>query len=195
LAINRREFIRRVVASSILAAVGVISVSEFVNRELASEQQQGVITLPPPTTTTSQQSQSASSQQSGSTTRQSTSTTRQSTSTQTSQSTSQGPPSGYVLVAALSDLSGKTSAYFNHPNGGLSMLLSLNGQWKAFSAICTHAGCTVNFTGSSVYCPCHAGYFSPSNGAVQGGPPPSPLPEYGVLVQNGNLYVTTGRIN
>lgn len=107
----------------------------------------------------------------------------------------QQAPSGYVYVAPVSALSGKSSAYFNHPVYGSSILVDFGGAWRAFSAICTHAGCVVDFTGSAIYCPCHAGYFSPSNGSVQGGPPPSPLPEYGVTVQGGGLYVSRSRIN
>lgn len=108
---------------------------------------------------------------------------------------SQQTPSGYIFVTPLSALSGKSSAYFNHPSGGSSILVDFGGQWRAFSAVCTHAGCTVDFTGSAIYCPCHAGYFSPTNGAVQSGPPPSPLAEYGVVVQSGALYVTQARVN
>lgn len=108
---------------------------------------------------------------------------------------SQQAPSGYVYVAPLSALSGKSSAYFSHPVYGSSILVDFGGQWRAFSAICTHAGCVVDFTGSSIYCPCHAGYFSPTNGSVVSGPPPSPLAEYGVTVQGGSLYVSRARIN
>jgi Rieske Fe-S protein len=107
----------------------------------------------------------------------------------------QQAPAGYVFVAPLSALSGKTSAYFNHPTHGSSILLDSGGQWRAFSALCTHAGCSVQYTGSSIYCPCHAGYFSPSDGSVQGGPPPTPLPEYGVVIQSGSLYVSQAIIN
>lgn len=104
-------------------------------------------------------------------------------------------PSGYVYVANVSALAGKSSAYFNHPTAGSSILVNFGGQWRAFSAICTHAGCLVSFTGSSIYCPCHAGYFSPTNGSVQRGPPPSPLPEYGVIINGSSLYVSQSRIN
>jgi Rieske Fe-S protein len=107
----------------------------------------------------------------------------------------QQPPSGYIYLAPLSALTGKTSAYFNHPSHGSSILINVGGQWRAFSALCTHAGCTIQYTGSSIYCPCHAGYFSPTNGSVQSGPPPAPLPEYGVSVQGGNLYVSQAVIN
>ncbi|MDG6940256.1 MAG: Rieske (2Fe-2S) protein [Nitrososphaerota archaeon] len=106
-----------------------------------------------------------------------------------------GAPSGYIFVASLSALAGKTYAFFNHPTYGSSILAYYGGQWKAFSDVCTHAGCSVQFTGSTLYCPCHSGSFSPANGAVLGGPPPSPLPEYGVLVSGGDLYVTGTVIN
>lgn len=118
------------------------------------------------------------------------------TTTQVSgQTTSQSVPPGYVLVTGLASLSGKTSAYFNHPTGGLSMLISLNGEWKAFGATCTHAPCTVNYNGSQINCPCHGGAYDPTNGSVIAGPPPSPLPEYGVFIQGGNLYVSGSIIN
>ncbi len=121
------------------------------------------------------------------------STPQQNATSQTSQVTSssnQPVPAGYVLVTSLSALAGRTSAYFNHPSRGISILVNLAGQWKAFSATCTHAPCTVQYSGSSISCPCHGGSFNPSNGAVQSGPPPAPLPQFGVLVHNGNLYVT-----
>jgi len=111
------------------------------------------------------------------------------------QTTSQSVPAGYVFVTGLAALDGKTSAYFNHPYGGLSILLSLNGQWKAFEATCTHAPCTVNYNGSQISCPCHGGAFDPTNGNVISGPPPTRLPEYGVFIQGGNLYVSGGVVN
>ena len=114
---------------------------------------------------------------------------------QTQSQTQAQTPAGYIYVAPASAVAGKTSAYFNHPTGGSCILVDYSGQWRAFSAICTHAGCAVDFTGSSLYCPCHGGNFSPANGAVQSGPPPSPLAEYGVVVQNGNLYVSKSIVN
>ena len=108
---------------------------------------------------------------------------------------SQQTPAGYLYLAPLSALTGKTSAYFNHPSYGSSILVDFGGQWKAFSAVCTHAGCVVDFTGSSIYCTCLEGYFSASNGSVQSGPPPTPLAEFGVVEQSGALYVSKARIN
>lgn len=184
---NRREFLRRLAISSILIATGAVGLFELVAKLSGTGSQTPSILLPQNQTSsvTPSQTQTASQAASQSTT----------TSSTASRSTSQSIPTGFVFVAPLSALSGKSSAYFNHPKFGTSILIKLNGAWEAFSALCTHAGCTVDFTGSSLYCPCHAGYFSPSNGSVQGGPPPSPLPEYQVLVQNNDLYVGETMIN
>ncbi|MFE5582431.1 Rieske (2Fe-2S) protein [Kitasatospora sp. NPDC056531] len=65
------------------------------------------------------------------------------------------------------------------------------GQYKAFSAKCTHAGCIVDqVTKEQIQCPCHGSRFGIADGAVQDGPAPSPLPAYTVTVEGGNLKVT-----
>lgn len=49
----------------------------------------------------------------------------------------------------------------------------------AFSAKCTHEGCTVTFQPSQsvIWCPCHDGRFD-LKGRVLSGPPPQPLAKY-----------------
>ncbi|MEU8922291.1 Rieske (2Fe-2S) protein [Kitasatospora sp. NPDC048545] len=65
------------------------------------------------------------------------------------------------------------------------------GQYKAFSAKCTHAGCIVDqVKNQQIQCPCHGSRFGIADGAVQDGPAPSPLPAYTVTVEGGNLKVT-----
>ncbi|MEV7189131.1 Rieske (2Fe-2S) protein [Kitasatospora sp. NPDC093102] len=65
------------------------------------------------------------------------------------------------------------------------------GQYKAFSAKCTHAGCIVDQVKSDqIQCPCHGSRFAITDGAVQDGPASSPLPAYTVTVEGGNLKVT-----
>jgi thiosulfate dehydrogenase [quinone] large subunit len=65
------------------------------------------------------------------------------------------------------------------------------GQFVAFSASCTHAGCAVNFDRSSMafVCPCHGGTFDAKTGQVTGGPRPSPLPAIPVRVVDGQIRV------
>ncbi len=174
---NRREFLRSLVVSSILIGISVVGVDEMINLAKGTSQ---TLNSPPPQILTTAQRTTAGQQ-----------TTQAQTSPQTTAST----PPGYVLIAAQTQLIGKTYVYFNHPTGGSSILVSASSQWKAFSAVCTHRPCTVNFTGSNLYCPCHGGSFSTVNGAVTGGPPPSALAEYGVQLLNGNVYVSSTRIN
>ncbi|MCX5210333.1 Rieske (2Fe-2S) protein [Kitasatospora sp. NBC_00240] len=66
------------------------------------------------------------------------------------------------------------------------------GQYKAFSAKCTHAGCIVDqVKNNEILCPCHGSRFSITDGSVQGtGPAPTPLPSYQVAVEGGTLKVT-----
>jgi Rieske Fe-S protein len=170
---NRREFIRSFVVTAALvgtAAAGLLELGSLVQKSQNSELVQATI-------------------------QQSTSIQGSTVANGTSQSSSVAVPSGYSLIASLSQLSGKTYAYFSHPTFGSSLLVSIGGQWKAFSATCTHRPCTVQYQNSVIYCPCHDGTFSASNGNVEGGPPPIPLPEYSVLVQGTNLYVGNSQIN
>ncbi|WP_369182962.1 Rieske (2Fe-2S) protein [Streptomyces sp. Y1] len=65
------------------------------------------------------------------------------------------------------------------------------GQFKAFSAKCTHAGCVVDqVKKQQIQCPCHGSRFAIADGSVQDGPAPTPLPAFAVTVEGGNLKVT-----
>ncbi|MED7949166.1 MULTISPECIES: Rieske (2Fe-2S) protein [unclassified Streptomyces] len=65
------------------------------------------------------------------------------------------------------------------------------GQYRAFSAKCTHAGCIVDqVKNQKIQCPCHGSFFGITDGAVLDGPAPTPLPAYTVAVEGGNLKVT-----
>lgn len=56
-----------------------------------------------------------------------------------------------------------------------------------FSAICTHAGCTVKPAGAELHCPCHGSVYNAETGAVISGPAPSPLPAVPVHVVEGDV--------
>ncbi|GAC1385255.1 MAG: Rieske (2Fe-2S) protein [Marmoricola sp.] len=65
------------------------------------------------------------------------------------------------------------------------------GEFKAFSPVCTHQGCTVaQVQNQQILCPCHGSAFSISTGAVEGGPAPSPLPTISITTKNGEVYAT-----
>ena len=63
---------------------------------------------------------------------------------------------------------------------------------KAFSAICTHLGCVVEWDAvkKEILCPCHAGIFD-VEGKVVAGPPPLPLPTLETSISDGKVFVKT----
>jgi len=63
--------------------------------------------------------------------------------------------------------------------------------FRAFSAVCTHLGCLVEWDSSrkQFLCPCHAAIFD-ENGHVVSGPPPAPLPELVVKEIGEKVYVS-----
>lgn len=60
----------------------------------------------------------------------------------------------------------------------------------AFDPACTHLGCRINWVGDKnrYFCPCHGGVFD-SDGAAVSGPPPKPLEQHPVKVENGQIFV------
>src|SRR5690348_2543798 len=62
------------------------------------------------------------------------------------------------------------------------------GQFKAFSATCTHQGCTVaDVSGGTINCGCHFSKFSAADGSVKNGPANSPLPEKKITVSGTTI--------
>jgi len=69
--------------------------------------------------------------------------------------------------------------YFNYPtrNDPAVLLRSSDGEYRAYSRRCSHAGCSVEFDASRrcLACPCHQGTFDARAGDVMYGPPRRPL--------------------
>lgn len=74
--------------------------------------------------------------------------------------------------------------------GSALLLVRTPNAFKAFSAVCTHLGCLVQWENSrkEIACPCHAGFFD-LEGKVIAGPPPQPLKTYPVSVIDGKIMV------
>ncbi|MFI0479832.1 Rieske (2Fe-2S) protein [Actinomadura sp. 9N215] len=65
------------------------------------------------------------------------------------------------------------------------------GVFKAFTAVCTHQGCTVGaVSGGLIKCDCHGSEFEIADGTVRRGPAKKPLKEYPVQVKGGAIVVT-----
>ena len=68
----------------------------------------------------------------------------------------------------------------------------VRGRFTVFSVNCTHLGCPVRWEKEAelFMCPCHGGVYY-KDGSVAAGPPPKPLPQYKVRIQNGQVQVGT----
>ena len=88
---------------------------------------------------------------------------------------SAGGAAGTVLTA-LSDVPVGSSVSAKD-SAGKPLLVSQPSAGKvvAFSAICTHQGCTVAPAGAKFQCPCHGSMYDAATGAVLQGPAPKPL--------------------
>jgi len=98
-----------------------------------------------------------------------------------------------VLAAKLSELpagTGKIVAMGSKP----VIVTSTEAGINAFSAVCTHLGCIVEFdaTTRQIMCPCHDGHFNPASGVVVSGPPPRPLPPIATAIEGDDVYLVPG---
>jgi Rieske Fe-S protein len=67
----------------------------------------------------------------------------------------------------------------------------VEGEFKGFSALCTHQHCPVSSVdGGTINCPCHGSRFSIDDGSVKQGPATEPLPA--VAVQQQGEEIVTG---
>ncbi|MFG2326142.1 Rieske (2Fe-2S) protein [Streptomyces sp. NPDC048568] len=62
------------------------------------------------------------------------------------------------------------------------------GDFKAFSAVCTHQGCIVSdVRDGTIDCACHNSRFSVADGSVEQGPATEPLPEKRITVEGNSV--------
>jgi len=96
-------------------------------------------------------------------------------------------PAGESL-AAVADIPVGGALVVQDGPGGKPVVLARprDGEVIAFSAVCTHQGCTVRAEQGAIQCPCHGSTYD-LTGANTGGPAPSPLPKVEVTVSGGQV--------
>ena len=96
-----------------------------------------------------------------------------------------------VAAAKVGDLATNTAKIFRFGSRPGLLIRSPQGELKAFSAVCTHLNCTVQYDSdaSIIWCACHNGKYD-LNGQVISGPPPRPLDAYQVNVRGEDIVVS-----
>jgi cytochrome b6-f complex iron-sulfur subunit len=109
-----------------------------------------------------------------------------STSTAGSSTDAGGKPGGPLAKVADIPVGGAVSAT---GSDGKPVIVSQpsDGEVVAFSAICTHQGCTVAPADTILKCPCHGSTYDLATGDNTGGPAPRPLTEIPVKVKGGEV--------
>lgn len=99
-------------------------------------------------------------------------------------------PANAVKLAPGNRLPKGQAATYSDPGDGSPDILirDTDGSLKAFSAVCTHAGCTVGYENGTIICPCHGGEYNAETGEVIAGPPPAPLEPKKVVEAGGQIY-------
>lgn len=103
----------------------------------------------------------------------------------------QSATSQVTLDVAASDVPPDSAQIFRFGAEPGILVRTPGGELRAFSAICTHLSCTVQYREDldHIWCPCHNGHFDLRGRNIQG-PPPEPLPEFTVNVQDGEIVVS-----
>ena len=95
-----------------------------------------------------------------------------------------------VKIGAVEDMekdSGKIIKFGNKP---VIVIRKADGEYVAFTGVCTHLDCIVQFRKDleQIYCACHNGKYD-LNGRNVSGPPPAPLERYNIAIQNNEVIV------
>lgn len=101
--------------------------------------------------------------------------------------------SGTAQIIELAKIEVGKTHQFALSNGTPAILFRTKTGVFAYSAVCTHQGCTVAYQSSSksLYCPCHGAEFDPfTNGDVITGPANEALPKIKVKIAGDWVVLT-----
>lgn len=103
-----------------------------------------------------------------------------------------GPPQGHVVGPSRAVPVGGAASFRDPASGDPALVLQPKaGDFRAFDAVCPHAGCTVAYSRGvgAIVCPCHGSQFNATTGAVEVGPATTGLAPIKVAEgPDGQLY-------
>ena len=96
-----------------------------------------------------------------------------------------------VVAAKLSEIPVNSGKIFKFGNKPGILVRTAAGEFKAFSAVCTHLECIVQYRSETkqIWCACHNGQYNLSGKNI-GGPPPRPLEEFKVNTRGDDIVVS-----
>ena len=109
-----------------------------------------------------------------------------------------GSGSSSVVAAKVGELKPNEGKIFKFGNAPGILILkpgedpSSASSYVAFTAVCTHLNCTVQYRDDlkEIWCACHNGHFD-LNGKVISGPPPEALRQYRVAIKGDEIFVSS----
>lgn len=98
-----------------------------------------------------------------------------------------------VIAGSVKEIAVNTGKIFKFGTKPGILVRTPAGELKAFSAVCTHLDCIVQYSPEKkqIWCACHNGQYNMSGQNV-GGPPPRPLEEYVVNTRGDEIVVSKG---
>ncbi len=96
-----------------------------------------------------------------------------------------------IKVGKVSDVEKDSGTIVRFGNRPVILIRKADGDFRAFSATCTHLDCTVQYRKDMgvIWCACHNGAYD-LNGRNVAGPPPKPLDEFKVIVQGEEIIIS-----
>jgi len=96
-----------------------------------------------------------------------------------------------AVAAKVNELKRNSGKIFKFGSKPALLVRTGDGEFKAYSAVCTHLNCTVQYREDlrQIWCACHNGLYDLTGRNISG-PPPRPLESFQVHIQGEDVVVT-----
>lgn len=98
---------------------------------------------------------------------------------------------GSVSAGLASEISNNSGQIVRFGRSPVLLVRTTDGEFRAFSATCTHLDCIVQYREDfqHIWCACHNGQYD-LQGRNISGPPPRPLAQYDVNIVNDEVFIS-----